>query len=112
MKKWVVPFKPLNVHTETRNKYAEDIVQILCLCVDLEDMCVQAAMAAKKARELVRRKNVLKSSTLPGKLSDCSCTDPRNSGWCLTFTLRLFSGYYPEETSRKYLELSSPKGDL
>lgn len=39
----------------------------------------KAAMAAKKARELVRRKNVLKSSTLPGKLSDCSCTDPRNS---------------------------------
>jgi hypothetical protein len=52
---------------------------------------------------------VLKSSTLPGKLSDCSCTDPRNSGWCLTFTLGLFSGYYPEETSR---ELCSPKGDL
>lgn len=39
----------------------------------------RAAMAAKKARELVRRKNVLKSSMLPGKLSDCSCTDPRNS---------------------------------
>ncbi|BBM99346.1 DNA gyrase subunit B [Marchantia polymorpha subsp. ruderalis] len=39
----------------------------------------KAAMAAKKARELVRRKNVLKSAMLPGKLSDCSCTDPRNS---------------------------------
>ncbi|XP_024403796.1 DNA gyrase subunit B, chloroplastic/mitochondrial isoform X1 [Physcomitrium patens] len=39
----------------------------------------RAAMAAKKARELVRRKNVLKSSMLPGKLSDCSCTDPKNS---------------------------------
>jgi DNA gyrase subunit B len=55
----------------------------------------KAAMAAKKARELVRRKNVLKSSTLPGKLSDCSCTDPRNSGWCLSFTLRLFSWLLP-----------------
>lgn len=36
----------------------------------------KAAEAARKARELVRRKSVLKSSTLPGKLSDCSCQDP------------------------------------
>lgn len=48
-------------------------------------------MAAKKARELVRRKNVLKSSMLPGKLSDCSCTDPRNSGtFSLAYHMRSF----------------------
>ena len=35
----------------------------------------RAAEAAKKARELVRRKSVLSKSTLPGKLSDCSSTD-------------------------------------
>lgn len=35
----------------------------------------QAAEAAKKARDLVRRKNAIVRSTLPGKLADCSATD-------------------------------------
>lgn len=37
---------------------------------------LKAALAAKRARELVRQKSVLKSSSLPGKLADCSATDP------------------------------------
>ena len=36
----------------------------------------KAAEAAKRARELVRRKSVLRSGSLPGKLSDCSSSDP------------------------------------
>ncbi|KAA3457109.1 DNA gyrase subunit B, chloroplastic/mitochondrial-like isoform X1 [Gossypium australe] len=42
----------------------------------------KAALAAKRARELVRQKSVLKSSSLPGKLADCSSTNPEESGKC------------------------------
>ena len=50
-------------------KIAKSIIQ---KCIE----SFKAREAARKARELTRRKNVLEGSNLPGKLSDCSNKDP------------------------------------
>jgi DNA gyrase subunit B len=46
------------------------------LIVNKVILAAQARHAAKKAREMVQRKNVLTGSGLPGKLADCSSSDP------------------------------------
>lgn len=61
--------KLLSYYLEEHPKEAKTIVNKVVLAAT-------ARHAARKARELVQRKNVLSGSGLPGKLSDCSEKDP------------------------------------
>ncbi|MBD1432827.1 DNA topoisomerase (ATP-hydrolyzing) subunit B [Sphingobacterium sp. DN00404] len=59
----------LGIYLEENPKEAKTIVQKVIIAA-------QARAAARKARELVQRKTVMGGSGLPGKLADCSDSDP------------------------------------
>lgn len=65
-----------NVVNEKLTDFLEENPQI---AKEILNKCITAARAreaAKKARELTRKKSLLESTTLPGKLADCSEKDP------------------------------------
>ncbi len=64
---------------EVLNEYLEFNLNIGDAIIEKAIQSFKAAEAARHARELVRRKSVLESSPLPGKLADCSSRDPQES---------------------------------
>lgn len=65
-----------NVVFEEVNAFLEQNPTISKIIFDKALNASRAREAARKARELTRRKNVLDSTALPGKLADCSEKDP------------------------------------
>jgi DNA gyrase subunit B len=61
---------------EALNIYLEENPKQARVVIDKVILAATARHAARKARELVQRKNVLTGSGLPGKLADCSEKDP------------------------------------
>lgn len=64
---------------EVLNDYLEFNLNVGDAIIEKALQSFKAAEAARHARELVRRKSVLESSPLPGKLADCSTRDPEES---------------------------------
>jgi DNA gyrase subunit B len=61
---------------EALNNFLEEHPREAKLIVNKVILAAQARIAARKARDMVQRKNVLSGTGLPGKLADCSSTDP------------------------------------
>lgn len=59
--------------------YFEENPKVANLILDKVISAAKSREAAKKARELARRRSLLESDTLPGKLADCSSDDPKES---------------------------------
>jgi DNA gyrase subunit B len=64
---------------EVLKHYLEENPQEAKRIVDKVIIAATARHAARKAREMVQRKNILTGSGLPGKLSDCSSRNPVDS---------------------------------
>lgn len=65
-----------SVMSEYVSDFLEENPSIGKAIIDKGLNAARAREAAKKARELTRRKSVLESTSLPGKLADCSSKDP------------------------------------
>ncbi|HZG73064.1 MAG TPA: DNA topoisomerase subunit B, partial [Chondromyces sp.] len=65
-----------SVFSETFERFLIENPAVARKVVEKGLMAARARLAAKKARELTRRKSALEVSSLPGKLADCSSKDP------------------------------------
>ncbi len=67
-----------SIVSEKLTYFLEQNPQIAKLICEKSIQSQRAREAARKARDLTRRKNVLESNSLPGKLADCSDKNPEN----------------------------------
>lgn len=67
-----------SVFGDQLNQYLEENPKAGKAIIEKVFMAAEAREAARKSRDLVRRKSALESSTLPGKLADCSIEDPEH----------------------------------
>ncbi len=66
------------VLTDGLTFFLEQNLKVAKLILSKAILASRARDAARKARELTRRKTALESTSLPGKLADCSDKDPKN----------------------------------
>ncbi len=66
-----------SIFNEQLSEFLEQNPPVARKIIDKNLSAAQSREAARRARDLTRRKSALESSTLPGKLADCSISDPQ-----------------------------------
>jgi len=67
-----------SIVNELLSEFAESNPNVIKMIIEKVKGAAMSREAARKAKELTRRKSVLESSGLPGKLADCSINDPEH----------------------------------
>jgi len=67
-----------SIMNEQLAQFLEENPPIAKRMIEKVTRAAEAREAARKARDIVRRKNALENSALPGKLADCSINDPEH----------------------------------